>query len=120
MKKLSATCNQWDVVIVPFPFSTHPGTKRRPALALSNRDFNRRGHTVLAMITTSGHHAWPGDVVIRDMKSAGLRVPCIVRLKLFTLDNRLLLKTIGHLSKDDSGQVGREIQSYLPTAGRGV
>ena len=118
MKKLSATCNQWDVVIVPFPFSTHPGTKRRPALALSNRDFNRRGHTVLAMITTSGHRAWPGDVGIRDMKSAGLKLPCIVRLKLFTLDNRLVLKTIGRLSKEDSVHIARQIRTYLPTEAR--
>lgn len=44
---------RWDVVVVPFPFAEGPGEKRRPALALSSRDFNRAGHTILAMITTA-------------------------------------------------------------------
>ncbi len=47
---------QWDVVIVPFPFSNQPGAKRRPALVLSASSFNRHGQAVLAMITTAGHH----------------------------------------------------------------
>lgn len=45
--------DQWEVVIVPFPLSTQPGNKRRPALVLSKRAFNQHGSTVLAMITTA-------------------------------------------------------------------
>ncbi|MGI9166540.1 MAG: type II toxin-antitoxin system PemK/MazF family toxin [Pyrinomonadaceae bacterium] len=89
---------QWDVVVVPFPFSNQPGTKRRPALVLSDHDFNIRGHTVLAMLTTSGRRSWPGDVTLSDHTAAGLHLGCIARLKLFTLDNRLLMKQIGCLS----------------------
>ena len=33
--RASPATNQWEVVIVPFPFSTQPGHKRRPALVLS-------------------------------------------------------------------------------------
>ena len=39
---------RWDVVVVPFPFAEGPGEKRRPALALSEREFNRAGHTITA------------------------------------------------------------------------
>lgn len=39
---------QWDVVIVPFPFSTHAGHKRRPALVLSKRTFNQNGTSLLS------------------------------------------------------------------------
>ena len=38
--------DQWEVVIVPFPFSTQPGHKRRPALVLSNKAFNQHGSTL--------------------------------------------------------------------------
>ena len=53
------TFNQWDIIIVPFPFTNQPGSKRRPALVLSTSGFNRHGQIILAMITTAGHHPWP-------------------------------------------------------------
>jgi mRNA interferase MazF len=105
---------QWDVVVVPFPFSTQPGHKRRPALVLSESAFNRRGHTVLAMITTGGHHPWLSDVNLADLKMAGLNVPCLVRLKLFTLDNRLIVKKIGQLAAADQQHVRQQLRTYLP------
>jgi mRNA interferase MazF len=112
--KRFVTCNQWDVVSVPFPFSTHPGVKRRPAVALSNRTFNVKGHTVLAMVTSSTHRPWPGDTSIQDPGVAGLNVPCLVRLKLFTLDNRLILRIIGRLSNLDLQKLQLELQRHLP------
>lgn len=108
------TCKQWEVVVVPFPFGNQPGTKRRPALVLSHQSFNSRGHTVLAMITTSSHRPWPGDVNLSDYKSAGLHNACIVRLKLFTLDNRLLMKRIGRVSVNDQKKISSQLNTYLP------
>ncbi|HKZ02555.1 MAG TPA: type II toxin-antitoxin system PemK/MazF family toxin [Pyrinomonadaceae bacterium] len=108
------TCRQWEIVVVPFPFSDQPGTKRRPTLVLSDRSFNVRGHTILAMVTTSGHPSWPGDVALADHKAAGLQIPCIVRLKLFTLDNRLLVKRIGALSLSDQKKIRSQRKTYLP------
>ena len=105
---------QWDVVIVPFPFSSHPGAKRRPALVLSEGEFNRRGQAVLAMITTAGHHPWPGDVNVTDLTAAGLNAPCLVRLKLFTLDRRMIFKKIGRMTVTDQQQLRRQLQLYLP------
>lgn len=105
---------QGEVLIVPFPFSNQPGTKRRPALVLSESRFNRHGHVILAMITTAGHHPWPGDVTVSDLKAAGLTVPCLVRLKLFTLDQRLIVNKIGQLAATDRQQVSSQLQTYLP------
>jgi len=105
----SAIFDRWDVVVVPFPFSEKGGRKRRPALVLSNREFNRAGHAVLAMITTKGHDPWPGDCEITDLEAAGLPRPCIVRMKLFTLDNRLIQRRIGELSEADHKRVQRSL-----------
>ncbi len=106
-------CEAWDVVVVPFPFSERPGTKRRPALVLSRASFNGAGHTVLAMITTRAHRGWPGDVEIEGLEQAGLPLPCIVRLKLFTLDNRLLTKRLGSLSEVDRQRAASALRSAL-------
>ena len=107
------TCDRWDVVAVPFPFSERPGAKRRPALVLSNRPFNRAGHSVLCMITTKADPPWPADHRIGDLGAAGLPVPCIVRLKLFTLDNMLIEKKLGRLGKSDRTAVGDTLGSVL-------
>jgi len=106
-------CNPHDVVVVPFPFIDRGKTKRRPALVLSNRAFNESNHTILAMITTKIEPPWPGDTPIADYEAAGLRLPCIVRLKLFTLDNRLILNRIGHLSATDTDVIKNKLSTHL-------
>ena len=106
-------CDVWDVVVVPFPFSDRAAAKRRPALVLSRKSFNAFGHTVLAMITTQAHRPWPGDTEIHDLSAAGLPLQCIVRLKAFTLDNRLILRRIGALSAADRRRVAGELKARL-------
>jgi mRNA interferase MazF len=98
--------DRFDVVVVLFPFSDEAGAKPRPALTLSRRQFNaRHGATVLAMITTAGYTSWQSDVAIMNGASAGLAAPSVVRLKLFTLDNALIARRIGRLSRSDAAKV---------------
>lgn len=109
------TCDPFDVVTVPFPFIDGPGAKRRPALVLSARTFNSRGHTLMAMITTQGTPPWPGDHHLVDRGTAGLDSPCLVRLKVFTLDNRLVLRRIGRLSPKDRASVAAALKATIAT-----
>lgn len=107
-------CEPWDVVVVPFPFTDSPETKRRPALVLSRREFNRdAGHSLLAQITTAKQSAWPADVTF-DHARAGLRQPSIVRMKLFTLDNRLIIKKVGSLVGTDRAKVTGSMAKLMP------
>lgn len=93
---------QFDVVRVPFPFTERSATKNRPALVLSQSDFNNAAdHSVLVMIT-SAINDWPLDCPILDIQAAGLPVPSRIRFKLFTLDNRLIRGKIGALSPRDT------------------
>jgi len=107
------TCDAWDIIVVPFPFVDRSAQKKRPALVLSKKTFNQHGHSLMAMITTSPL-SWPGDSPISDLKSAGLSTPCAVRLKLFTLDNRLILRRAGQLAKVDQDHVAIQLQNILP------
>lgn len=103
MKTPTVTFEAFDVVVVPFPFTDQAATKRRPALVLSgDSTFNRRvGHSVLAMITSEANAPWPLDVVIGDRVAAGISAPSVVRMKLFTLDHRLILRKAGRLAMAD-------------------
>lgn len=91
-----------DVVVVPFPFTDREATKRRPALVVSQVAFNQpSAHSVLAMITSAEQFPWVGDCPINDLASAGLTTACLVRLKLFTLDHRLIIRKAGVLAPGD-------------------
>lgn len=92
----------FSVVVVPFPFTDRDAVKRRPAVVLSNTLFNASvGHSVLAMITSAKNSDWLHDVKISDLSSTGLSSASIVRMKLFTLDNRLIIRKAGILADSD-------------------
>jgi len=105
----------FDVVVVPFPFTDSAQTKRRPALILSqNANFNSRiEHSVLAMITSQKNEPWPLDCVIQNKKQSGLAASSVVRMKLFTLDNRFIIRKIGQLSKKDQNQVKQSLSQLF-------
>ncbi len=111
------TYDAFDVVVVPFPFTDRKATKRRPALVLSRADTfgDRIGHSVLAMITSQGNAPWPLDVPIADGDSAGLSSPSVVRMKLFSLDNRLILRRAGRLARPDQQAVSGSLKQLLVT-----
>lgn len=107
-------CDPGDVAIVPFPFTDIAVAKPRPALALSARKPNEdSGNTVFAMITTAARSRWPQDVPLSDRQVAGLSTASIVRIKLFTLDNRLVSRKVGALSQRDRIAVRRMLRDLL-------
>ena len=106
----------FDIVVVPFPFTDLARSKKRPALVLSNNENfgNEIEHSVLAMITSQKNAPWPLDCAIRNKNASGLTAPSIVRMKLFTLDNRFILRKIGHLSKTDQKKVEQSLSKIFP------
>jgi mRNA interferase MazF len=109
------TFEKFDVVVVPFPFIDSPRAKRRPALVMSVADAlgNAVGHSVMAMITSAKNAPWPGDVRLTDLQQAGLPAPSVVRMKLFTLDHRLVIEKVGHLAENDAGEVINALKKTL-------
>lgn len=108
-------CDFGDVVVVPFPFVDIPITKRRPAVVLSSETFNAENdHSVLVMITTGAGSTWPSDIAITDEPAAGLKHRSLIRWKVFTVPNRLIVDRIGVLSERDRATVGRSAQAFLP------
>jgi mRNA-degrading endonuclease toxin of MazEF toxin-antitoxin module len=105
----------FDVVVVPFPFTDSAQTKRRPALVLSQHSNfgNKIGHSVLAMITSKKNAPWPLDCEITDKKQFGLTAASVVRMKLFTLDNRFIIRKIGQLSDIDQKKVKQSLSQIF-------
>ena len=108
------TYKAFDVLVVPFPFTDSAAVKRRPALVLSAEPFqDRSSHLVLAMITSRENRGWPLDVAIADLDAAGLPHASVVRMKLFTLDERFVLRKAGRLNPADRTTVQRSLKLLL-------
>jgi mRNA interferase MazF len=107
------------VVTVPFPFTDRNSLKRRPALVISNEIYQKQNHhCVLTMITSAKQSRWHDDITIEDLKQAGLPGPSMVRFKIFSLDERLILRKLGELSNKDQQEVSQTIRSMFSLAVR--
>lgn len=112
--RLTVICNPFSIVIVPFPFTDKLQTKRRPALVLSSVLHQKEtGHITLLMITSAKNNDWSSDYSIEQLKSTGLTSPSIIRQKIFTIDNRLILDKIGCLHNDDEKEIKNHIMRHL-------
>lgn len=99
-------CEFADTVVVPFPFTDLPISKRRPAVVLSSRAFNdASSQSILGMITTATRSLWTGDIPISDLVAAGIQHPSVIRFKLFTLPNTLIARHLGHLGPADVAEL---------------
>ncbi len=110
------TYDLYEVVKVPFPFTDSKTTKVRPALIISSaKHFNKIGLSVMTMITSLKHpqDLWSADLVIEDLESSGLPVPSIIRFKMFTLDHRLILGSLGKLSEKDQQDVKKKLKEVF-------
>jgi mRNA interferase MazF len=108
--------DSFDVVVVPFPFTDKSTTKRRPALILSAAQaFNCQvGQAVMAMITSAKNSDWPLDSEIQDLDCAGLPSPSVIRMKLFTLDEKLIIRKAGKLARPDQEKIITALRHLLP------
>lgn len=105
-------CKPFDVIAVPFPFSDSSHVKLRPSIVLSRREFNAFGVTTIVMITSAMHSPWPGDVPLH-YEAAGLKTASVARLKLTSIDNRLIRAQVGRLAAEDQVSVVKSLRKFL-------
>jgi mRNA interferase MazF len=109
------TFEPFDVVVLPFPFADRNDSVVRPAVVLTGHAafHEQSGIVLVAMITSAKRTAWPFDVPVTDLASAGLRVPCVVRSKLNSLDCRLIERRIGTMAPADRSAITAALRGVL-------
>ena len=111
--KLGVIYRQYQVVIVPFPFSEKFFSKKRPAVILTDEAYNSsHPNLVLAMITTA-KNSWQSDLKLIDLNISGLLKPCSVRFKIFTLPQSLIDRHLGVLGPLDQKNFKVQLKKVL-------
>ncbi len=101
--------NQGDIVLIKFPFSNLSDYKIRPAIVISNNEFNSRFDNWFCPITTKeqGHcielngSVAEGKLDNKSYARAGT---------IFTIEHQMILKRIGSLSKEKTKQIVEAIK----------
>ena len=111
----------WDVVKIPFPYTALPVQEYRPVLVIAAGRLEA-SHALLwvAMITSASNAAWPMDVPITDLRSAGLPAPSVVRCAKIATIETSRAKKIGKLLRPaERAAVARHLAlTIAPTTGR--
>ena len=101
-----------DIVLIAFPFTDQIGQKKRPAVVVSTKDYNEARPDLILMAITSRVRtpAGFGEVALSDWQGAGLIKASVIKPVIFTVEKRLVLKTMGQLGADDQ----HALQTALP------
>ncbi len=107
-------CEVWDLVKVPFPYTNRPVQQRRPALVVAVPEAPGAPALLwVLMVTSAANRGWPGDVVISDLKMAGLPAASVLRsAKIATIEAQDA-EWIGSLPMADRMQVATALRDNL-------
>lgn len=104
-----------DIVLVPFPFTSQAASKQRPAVVVSRRAYNAQRPDVVVMAVTSQLRPVEGrtDTALPHWQHAGLLKPSVVKPVFATLEQVLVIRTLGRLHADDQAALRRTIAGVL-------
>jgi mRNA interferase MazF len=93
--------NQKDLVLLPYPFSNLREMKVRPAIVVSNNNFNKRCSDCIAVPLTSVIKDEPFSIFLNqnDLSNGRLIKPSRIRVdKIFSVEKKVVQMKIGSVS----------------------
>jgi mRNA interferase MazF len=111
-------CNPGDVVLIPFPFTDLSTSKQRPCLVVSSAAFNSNHPDIIALAITSQIperlSVYEFGLSEKEQQASGLPKPSIIKLgKIVTLDQRLVRKSLGKLSRVSTKRVINKLKKVF-------
>ena len=107
---------QGEIVVVPFPFSDLSSIKRRPVLVLSKKTDNDLSDDIITCGITSNIKDSKYSVLIENKDLGRGQIPAKSRIKvdkLFTLNKRIVEKSVGKVNKKTFDGVKKEFFKLL-------
>ena len=104
-----------DVVLVPFPFTDQTGAKKRPAVVVSSSGYNTgRRDIVIMAITSQVREPLPfGETMVSDWQNAGLVKASVIKPVFATIEQGLVIRSMGALSAADAKPLHKLIAQLL-------
>ena len=107
---------QKEIVLIHYPFSDLEGKKVRPAIIVSNDDFNRNSDDCVAIPVTTVIKEEPYSIFLNqsDLVRGRLLKPSRIRAdKIFTLEKSLIVMKIGLVNDVIFDKIKKELNSIF-------
>jgi PemK-like, MazF-like toxin of type II toxin-antitoxin system len=99
-------CSRNEVVLLPIPFTDLKSRKVRPAIVIG-----RSGADIFLVPISS--QLSNTDFTLKEWRAAGLNVACGVKAQIATVEERLVIKTVGCLSPADGQLLNDRLRTWL-------
>ena len=99
-------CSRNDVVLLPIPFTDLTSRKVRPAIVIGRNG----GDLFLVPISSQLFNT---DFPLQAWRAAGLNVPCGVKAQIATVEDRMVVKTVGTLAAADRQVLDERLRTWL-------
>ncbi|MEP6467345.1 MAG: type II toxin-antitoxin system PemK/MazF family toxin [Parafilimonas sp.] len=107
---------QREIVLVPFPYSDLSASKRRPALVISNNNYNNRFAGIIVCVITSNLFKDNFSISLSndDLESGMLPETSIIKChKLFTIEQLKIIKRFSKINEQKFNEVVSMLQSLF-------
>ena len=115
MQSMINSLNRMDVVVVKFPFASSIKYKARPAVIISNSNYNQnsRNTFIILAISSKIDNKLNIEKEISNWKEAGLLKPSIIKSSIATIEANFIIQKLGRLSAVDIVKVEQFIDEIL-------
>ncbi len=108
--------NQQDIVIANISFSNLVESKIRPAVVISNNDYNKRNQDILVCAITSNIDDKPYTILIDSSNLSNGKLPMKSRIKadkILQIEKKLVIKTFAKLDNKTFDVLSQEIYNLI-------
>ena len=97
-----------EIVLLPIPFTDLTSRKVRPAVIIGHS--SHAGDLFVVPISSVLQNV---DLAIQDWRSASLNVPCGIKSQIATIEQALVVKTVGALCGTDAAALEQRLRAWL-------
>ena len=108
-----------DVVLIVAPFSDRSSIKLRPALVISNENYNsKQDDVVVLLITSNVSRISTDDYVLKDsnpeFENTGLKKASAFRVgKIVTLNKKIFIRKLGFVGPNTLKEIEKRLRNLL-------
>jgi mRNA interferase MazF len=100
-----------EVILVRYPFTDLSGAKVRAAVVVNAPHVSR--DVIIVPLTSRVSGLLAGEFVLADWQQAGLNVPSALKRGLYTVQDSLVVKSVGLLSPNDLVALEKSLRDWL-------
>jgi len=100
-----------EIVLVRYPFSDLTSSKVRPAVIVNAPHASQ--DVLIVPLTSRTTALLAGEFVLAEWRSAGLNVETAAKRGIFTIHQKLVLKSVGRLLTVDAEKLENSLREWL-------